>query len=96
MNDDIIEKPPEKTSRWTDAERERDKPQPDVAPPIAPAAPPPPRWLPAFQRDTLIQHNGWWARIKGYGQNEDGDIGCFIVPYQPTRGATKKGTVPGL
>ena len=92
MTNETEIKAPEKTSRWTDEERERT----DVPPPPLEAPPPPPPWLPAFQRDTLIQHNGWWARIAGYGQNDEGEIGCFVVPQKPTRGAVKRGAVRGL
>jgi hypothetical protein len=77
---------PEKSSAWTDDEREGNAHY--VLPPTG--EPPPPPWLPAFKRNSLVQFNGWWARVSGYGQNEHGEIGVFVVPTERTKGAMKR------
>lgn len=74
MSDDLVI--PEKTSRWTEEERNRsDAPTSQAAVDGAVEPPPPPPWVSRFPLGTLIQHGGWWARISGYGQNEQGEIG---------------------
>lgn len=78
----------EKTSAWTEEERNAPAPSP-VAPAVVDAAQPPPPpspppWVAAFEPNTLIQHHGWWARIKGYGQDQDGDICVIIAPLHKT------------
>lgn len=80
---------PPKSSAWTDAERDGTLPDQLVSP-LAVQAPPPPPWLPAFVVGTLIQHNGWWARVTGYGQNEAGEIGVFVVPTETTKASRKR------
>lgn len=91
MTDELKE--PEKTSRWTEEERNNrnDVPTSPAAPDGSAEPPPPPPWVAHFPLGTLLMHGGWWARISGYGQNEAGEIGAFIVPLHPTKGAQKRG-----
>lgn len=95
---------PEKTSRWTDEAREQASKVEEAAQNAvvgeamqaeAEKSTPPP-WFRSFARGSMVQHNGWWAEITGYGQNEAGDIGVFMVPKGPTTAALKRGQVKSL
>ena len=59
----------EKTSAWTEEERE-------AIPPKSPQLPP---WFGAFAPDTIIGHNGWEAIIRHVGC-EDGRWMILIEP----------------
>ena len=83
MEDEITE--PEKTSSWTDTERE-------AATPAVPAIPPAsaeaskeeltkaPPWASSFRPGTMICHKGYWCRILFIGEAAPGQWGVLIVP----------------
>lgn len=63
----------EKTSQWTDADRE-------IAVP-APAGITIPPWIPSFAPNTIITHDGWEAVVRHVGQEE----GHWLVLLEPVR-----------
>ena len=77
MEDEITE--PEKTSSWTDTEREVVPAVPTTPPAAAEKLAPPP-WASSFRPGTMICHKGYWCRILFIGEAAPGQWGVLIVP----------------
>ena len=80
----------EKTSAWTDEQRERKLASagPDTVDEIGPATqpqPPPPPWLPAFQNGTRFECNGWLSEVLHVGIVE----GRWLVLSEPVAGPSE-------
>lgn len=78
----------EKTSRWTDAERDADKVA--AAPPSADARPPLPPWVYTFAPGSTFLHDGWTCAVRHVGY-EGGQWMMLVEPlsYQEPRGASR-------
>lgn len=80
-------KVPEKTSRWSDAEREAAATPPEV-PPTTDARPPLPPWVVDFAPGSTFTANGWEIGVCHVG-HEEGMWAMLVMPIRPTKGASR-------
>jgi len=80
-------KPVEKTSAWTDAERDRSA---EVAVPAPPERPELPPWLSTFHPHSTFEYNGWECVVRHVGY-EGGMWMMLVEPvsYTEPRGAKR-------
>lgn len=80
-------KVPEKTSRWSEAEREAATAPPTV-PPTVDARPPLPPWVGEFGPGSTFIANGWEIGVCHVGF-EGGMWAMLVMPIKPTKGAAR-------
>lgn len=89
MNDELIV--PEKTSRWTDAERDGTSAPAEVSAPVtADDRPPLPPWLGAFGPGSTFEHQGWTVAVRHVGY--EGGMWMFLaepVDYKEPRSVSR-------
>ena len=81
-------KVPEKTSRWSEAEREAAAATPPVVPPTTDARPPLPPWVTEFAPGSTFIANGWEIGVCHVGC-EEGMWAMLVMPIKPTKGASR-------